>query len=125
MRAVWCRDSFHRLHKIVHQNETFFAGDSSERYVASKRSTSGPSRCRSSLCLTGGRPRFTNISFCPVFRTDERFLLLSSILLLNYGEPDGGIFDAKNGFERAKSNLTLPVRRNQRRLANEGGCAIR
>jgi hypothetical protein len=90
MQAISARDLFRQLHKIVHQNKTFSAGDGSKRYVASNEPRIGPSKCRSSHVCPAGRPGFTDVAACPVFRTDERFLLLSSILLLDYGEPDGG-----------------------------------
>jgi hypothetical protein len=35
MQAISARDLFRQLHKIVHQNKTFSAGDGSKRYVAS------------------------------------------------------------------------------------------
>jgi hypothetical protein len=39
--------------------------------------------------LTGGWLRFTGISVCPVFTTDERFVLLSLIPPLHWSEQNG------------------------------------
>jgi len=80
--------SFRQLHKIVHQNKTFSAGDGSKRYVAS-----GESRISRGMpffsSLTDGMAWAYGHSVCPVFRTDERFVLLSLVPLLHWSEENG------------------------------------